>query len=184
VGASAEEVESRELLTRFGTYVRGARHGDIWHLPGGASVMVQAVGTKDGARDWRAWRNTIAEIKRALRTAGVVFEEVKKERVPVAATEATKVVTKTVAAMATTKSPMTLPAAIAALGVHVTRKRCVMEEIEATVDLSALAALLGLVRAEDAQVETATVEMYGPDGNEIEGPVVVRVRVTRTEAAA
>lgn len=183
MGASAEEVRTRELLDRFGKYVRGARHGDIWHLPGGASVMVPDENVRDGARDPRAWKNTLAEIKRALRTAEVAFEEdeVDTKEEPMAATEAAKVVTKTLAALGTPKT-VTDPK-LAALGVHISRKRVVTEEVEATVDLSALAALLGLVSADNAQVEGATVEMYGPDGNEVEGPVVVRVRLTRTEAA-
>lgn len=53
--------QARELLKDRGTFVRRAKHGELWDLPGG---RVLVPGTPS---DRRAWANALADVRRKLR---------------------------------------------------------------------------------------------------------------------
>jgi hypothetical protein len=168
MGATSEEVAARELLARFGKKIRRVTHGDLWGLPGGQTLTVYTEDNPSSrAADWRAWKNTLADIKRALRAAGVKFEEREDEEDEMASD------VKSVAVNIADQK-------LSALGIHVQRKQRVIDEVEATVDARALAHLLGLVAAEDTNAAVVVVDL---NGHEVEAPLVVRVVITRESAA-
>ena len=60
-----EERDARALLARHATLVRRTKHCELFAV---GSVRVSLPGT---ASDVRAWRNALADVRRALRAAGV-----------------------------------------------------------------------------------------------------------------
>jgi hypothetical protein len=180
MAGNADELRTRELLAQHGTFARKARHGDIWHLPGGATVMCLPNNARGGSTDWRTWRNTLAEVCRALRTAGVPLDD--KEEAAVAAK------TSTTAAVVKLETAVEEPtdSERAALGIYIARKRLVTEEVEATVDIHTIARLLGLLAASvPRDPDVVVIGMRDLNGHEVEGPVVIYVtRRTREEGAA
>ena len=58
---NAEEVEAQDLLKARGRYLRSARHGTLWALDNGETVLVS-----EHANGPRVWKNIRAEIRRKL----------------------------------------------------------------------------------------------------------------------
>ena len=143
MGTFAEERQVRELLAEHATFLRNAKHGDLWALPGGETIQVYH--EKDsGNRDWRAWKNCYTELRRKLRAAGLLEDQPQEEDEDEAQGSESE------------EDNMT---DLAALGVHVKRttKEVVTvvktERVEATVTASALAQLLGLADMGDQEAE-------------------------------
>jgi len=78
---SSEERQVRELLVDHGCkLIRKAKHGDIWGIPGGDTFQCYSE-ADTGNRDWRAWRNQLTQLRRALRSAGLLTEETQEGEV-------------------------------------------------------------------------------------------------------
>lgn len=161
MGASKEEELVRELLREHGTKIRHTTHGVLWRLPGNQTVMAYADKAKKDL-DPRAWKNQLADIRRALRAAGIGQEQ----EAVVDDKNGTDIFDAVIAAQHR----------LAALGVHVQRKQRLVEETEAVLDAQAMAALMGLVEPHE---KGAKIEVLDVDGNPLQGPYTVKVRTER-----
>lgn len=132
VGQTQEERETRRLLKEHGRFVRQVRHGDLWAI-GDQRVVVYREG--DGSREPRAWKNTLADTRRAVRA----FKSA-EEPTPTQEEE----------------GPMP---DIESLGVHldVSEKLIVQRTSKAVVPVSALLTLLGIEHNEGANVAVSDV---------------------------
>jgi hypothetical protein len=152
---SSYELETRDLLRQHGTFMRRSNHGELW-MVGEATVMVLAPGCSNN-NDPRAWKNNLAEIKRALRP---------KEKEEMNA-----------------QSPPARPSRpnLRELGVHVkTNKRVIEESLtEACLPVEAIAMALGLTGGEIA----AEYELKDVNGKLVAGPMTLVVK-TITERTA
>jgi len=120
------ETEVRALLKEHdAVFVRTAKHGDLYRVAGGS---FNVPGTSS---DRRAWNNSLADLRRLIRGSqvGTVEEFDDEEEDEVGMT----------------------PEQIAGLGVHVQRKKRIVETAEVTLSLKAIAQLLG-VYEEEAKV--------------------------------
>lgn len=126
MAADATEREIRALLKKHGTFIRHANHGELYGLPGGQTALV--VGGDAARYDQRTMKNTLAEIKRALRAAGVLGSQ-----------EGT---------VETQEEPTMDKARLSELGIHVQSEKRVVKTIheadQVTADMSGIARLLGL----------------------------------------
>ena len=151
--SSFEEL-CRGLLKDHGQLIRQANHGDLWAV-GETTVMAQThkpVG--NGSHDPRAWKNTLAEIKRALRgpsQEGVIVSQQVESARPTRPT-------------------------LSELGVHVERRSKVIREecVEVTISDISIGRLLGVV-GDNGDVPTE-VELRDVNGVPVKGPVLLVVK--------
>ena len=157
MGMSSYEAEARALIKEHGTFMRQANHGDLWMI-GETTVQAQTHTKGNGSTDPRAWKNVLAEVKRALRGPS---QEGKIEM------------------HAPAPPPSQNP--LSALGIHVQHSKKVIEEVQssATLPIEAVARALGLV-AEDAVAEFTLADV---NGDPVQGPLLLVVK-TITERDA
>jgi len=160
VGQSWHEQEARRLLKESGAqFHRHANHGDLWKLPNGETVMVYPA--KRGSSDTRAWKNALAELRRALGISkqgasgsGACAEQPTNEEEEAVLTTGDKKKT------------------LAELGVHIeTRTKVVEERVqEAVMSAAAIAQLLGMG-------EQDSVVLLDVNKDEVGGPFTLRACV-------
>lgn len=131
MGQTQEERETRRLLKQYGKFVRQVRHGDLWAI-GDQRVVVYR--ESDSGREPRAWKNTLADTRRAVRA----FTESAEPGAP--------------------QEEESMPD-IEALGVHldVSEKLIVQRTSKAVVPVSALLTLLGIEHNQAANVSVSDV---------------------------
>jgi hypothetical protein len=156
MGMSSYEAEARALIKEHGTFMRRALHGDLWMI-GETTVQAQTHAKPGGGSgDPRAWKNTLAEVRRALR--GPSQEgKIEMSHAPSPATPSPP------------KSTL-----LADLGIHVQRTRRVIEETraEVTIPIEAVAKTLGLV----PEGAAAEFELNDANGDTVPGPVMLVVK--------
>jgi len=174
MGMGKEERQVRDLLAAHGTFIRHTRHGVLWELPGGDTFQCLADESRAGGTEWRAWKNSLKELQRKLRTLGLLEDDPQQddEDGPEAEEE-------------------DMPD-LQALGIHVNRstKKIVTvvetETAEALVTVSALGQLLGLADMGDEveiQVLTCNDDVVGDKHSTFKFKVV-RETIKEEEEAA
>lgn len=152
MGANSDEREAMALLAELeAEYVREAAHGSLYKLPSGQRIQIP-----NTPGDFRSWKNTLAELRRAARASDECAVE-ESDHLP-------------------EENPMPAAATKTAedQGVFVQTRTQVLriETRTYTVPMEALAAWLGIPEGSDVQV-TDSVE-----GRTIHMPLTV---VARTE---
>lgn len=155
MGMNAEERESRTLLKEHCTFIRKAKHGDIWGIRGTDETIQAPSVDASTSEDWRLWRNVLAELKRKLREANLIpasngnghheeDEEVREE--------------------ARRRSDT---ARLKALGIHKQKRRKRVEIIQETeeyvLNVQAIAALLGIAGGASVTMSMGDVRLSGSD---------------------
>ena len=169
MGMSRYEREVRRLIKEYATFVRTSRHGDLWRIRGGG--IVSCYRADDSAtRSIRAWRNQLAEVRRACRAAGIITnmgngsdtgpveEDQVHQKPPMDDDERIHALTK--------------------LGAHFKEsvvKITQTEVLEATVTPAVLVRALFGHESLDGEVKC---HMIDPDGNPIAELLVVRMEIT------
>jgi hypothetical protein len=151
VGMSFHEKESRRLIELHGTFMRRTNHGLLYSLPNGDTVLIHP--TKGGhGLDQRTWRNTLADIKRAL---GDDDNDCQPE------TDSTK-----------ESEPMNGQSStrLAELGIHIQKKVQVVETTTTSVVLTTEA--LALLVGQDAG---DTYELVDASDSPVLGPLTLRI---------
>jgi hypothetical protein len=159
----SDEEESLELLKAHGKIIRRVTHGTLWGLPGGQTVQVYPEGKK--GVDPRAFKNQLADVRRALRAAGILPTKGEKEEMPPPKSD------EKIARPAQEKI---------AKSIHIQRRRRVTEESRATIDLPGLADILGLV-PEGMKIVQCYIETPERDDDRTPGPVELVVVAEKDE---
>lgn len=72
MGMNRYEKEVRDLLKEHCVYDRISTGHEIWKLPGEGIFPVKARGRTSRGVTSRTWRNSLSQLKRVLRTQGVL----------------------------------------------------------------------------------------------------------------
>ncbi|MCC6751991.1 MAG: hypothetical protein IT371_30340 [Deltaproteobacteria bacterium] len=171
MGASREEEAVRALVKQHGGWLRKATHGDLWRIPAtGQPYEVVSLIRPGASVDPRAWKNSLADVRRVLRSVGIDPGGPSKDDEKEESVGSTMEI-----------KPQDQHQQLAALGCHVERKKKVVvtEEVEATVPVEALAKLLGLTDdTTDARVGLVVDDSTVAGNGDC---VVVRVTIVREE---
>lgn len=150
--ADRHEEEARDLLRQHGQYIRETKHGEMWEVRG-QRIGLPSCSPSDRQR---AWKNTLADIRRALREdeEGVVSDQGPVDGDP---------------------DGTAFRMGMNVIGVHlapVKTTQIVREEHEVVVPLAALAPVF---RIPVAEAESYSISVTDVNGEEIEGPVTIKV---------
>lgn len=154
--------EAVALAEQWAIGARRATHGVLYQLQGPTGLSTHVLIGREDRGDYRVDRNTLADVRRALRRIGVAPQGDDDEE------EATV-------------TPAERPVRTAP-GLHVERRRRVLieEEAEVTVTLEAIVTALGVPLQPGARI-TLHSEDSATDGTNCVGPVVLRITSTSME---
>lgn len=133
-----------ELVDEHGEFVRKTKHGGGLYIINGQRVVIPGT-----AGDYRAWNNSLADVKRAIQesdTGQVLGTNELEDEVSGFSKEQMQ-----------------------AMGIHVGEKRVIEVRQVATLTLKALSGLLGLSGGQDDG--DAMLALRDVNGNEVEGPI-------------
>lgn len=131
-----EEKEARNLADVHGTWIRTAKHGDLYRMPNDSIISIPRT---NASHDPRTWKNCLADIKRSLKSNAV--------------TEVTEEIGVTKTTTVKERSPLD--------GLAVTRRRKVTEVTEVLLSKLDLLKLLGLSGNTKMETVEAGIEIDG-----------------------